>query len=228
MNLIYENTQETQALYRERRSRDVKDEKIVGEFLDAYFYPTFSTTISRNTDRATQIRGLDVTVTNEEGFKYTIDEKAATRWAGRYLPTFAHEINSVNIYGKVYNGWLMDAHSASDYLVEVWIDATNTIDGKLIDYTSITDATIVLIKKKDLYNYFHSKDITSTALMEVGNELRMRGDYCTYYKGFKITCQQPPIQERAANILIPRDTLINTISCYAAQIKDGKVIPLRK
>lgn len=227
MNYTYTNTESSQADYKIRRSRDVKDEKIVGDFLDNYFYPTFTTTITRNTDKATQIQGLDITVTDNEGFSYTIDEKAATRWAGRNLQTFAHEISSVNVAGSVYDGWLLDFHSASDYLVEVWIDGVNTIDGRLNDYTNISDATIVLIKKKDLYSYLRSKNISSIKLKEIGEYLRNYSMPSDYYNGFKITCQLNN-QERAANILIPRSTLINTIGRYAVQIKNGKVIPLRK
>lgn len=48
-----------------------------------------------------------------------------------------------------------------------------------------------------------------------------------YYNGFKVT-QQMNYQEHAVNILIPRDTLINTISRYAVRIKNGKVEVLRK
>lgn len=224
----YENTQELQSNYRTRRSRDEKDEKIVGDFLDRYFYPTFCTTITRNTDKDTQINGLDVTVDGINGIEYTIDEKAATRWIGRNLQTFAHEISCVNVNGKTYNGWLLDFNSSSDYLVEVWVDNVNSTDGYLHDYTNITDATVAMIKKDDLYRWLKTNHIKSTELLELGEILRERGDFSQMYKGFKVICQQPPIQERAANILIPRSTLVNTIACYAVQIKNNKVETLRK
>lgn len=213
--------------YKIRRKKDEQDEKIVGEYLDNYFYPTFTTSITRNTDKATQITGLDVTVTDLEGFDYTIDEKAATHWAGKNLQTFAHEISSVNISGRAYDGWLLDFHSSSNYLVEVWIDGVNTIDGKLNDYTNITDCTIVLIKKSDLWKYLKYKNISSSSLKELGEKLRNFNMSYDYYNGFKVT-QQMNYQEHAVNILIPRSTLINEISRYAVRIKNGEVIPLRK
>lgn len=213
--------------YKIRRKKDEQDEKIVGEYLDNYFYPTFTTSITRNTDKATQIAGLDVTVTDLEGFDYTIDEKAATHWAGKNLQTFAHEISSVNVSGRTYDGWLLDFHSSSNYLVEVWIDGVNTIDGKLNDYTNITDCTIVLIKKNDLWNYLKYKNISSSSLKELGEKLRNFNMSYDYYNGFKVT-QQMNYQEHAVNILIPRSTLINEISRYAVRIKNGEVIPLRR
>lgn len=211
--------------YKERRTKDERDEKIVAKYLDTYFYPTFTVTTTRNTDKATQIAGLDVTVTDSEGYNYTIDEKAATNWVGRNLQTFAHEVSSVNVSGITYDGWLLDFKSASDYLVEVWVDdAKDTI---LTDYTDITDTTIALIKKQDLWNYLKRKNISSIKLKELGEKLRNFNMPYEYYNGFKVT-QQMNYQEHAVNILIPRDTLINTISQYAVRIKDGKVETLRK
>ena len=211
--------------YKERRTKDERDEKIVAKYLDTYFYPTFTVTTTRNTDKATQIAGLDVTVTDSEGYNYTIDEKAATHWVGRNLQTFAHEVSSVNVSGITYDGWLLDFQSASDYLVEVWVDdAKDTI---LTDYTDITDITIALIKKQDLWNYLKHKNISTIKLKELGEKLRNLNMSYEYYNGFKVT-QQMNYQEHAVNILIPRDTLINTISQYAVRIKDGKVEVLRK
>lgn len=152
--------------YKERRTKDERDEKIVAKYLDTYFYPTFTVTTTRNTDKATQIAGLDITVTDSEGYNYTIDEKAATRWVGRNLQTFAHEVSSVNVSGRTYDGWLLDFNSASDYLVEVWVDDAK--DTTLTDYTDITDITIALIKKQDLWNYLKHKNISSIQLKELG------------------------------------------------------------
>lgn len=211
--------------YRERRTKDERDEKIVAKYLDTYFYPTFTVTTTRNTDKATQIAGLDVTVTDSEGYNYTIDEKAATHWVGRNLQTFAHEVSSVNVSGKTYDGWLLDFHSTSDYLVEVWVDDAK--DTTLTDYTDITDITIALIKKQDLWSYLKHKNVSSTQLKELGEKLRNFNMPYDYYNGFKVT-QQMNYQEHAVNILIPRDTLINTISQYAVRIKNGKVETLRK
>ena len=183
-------------------------------------------TLVENTNKKSVVNGL-IRFVNEY-LEYTIDEKAATRWIGRNLQTFAHEISSVNVNGEAYNGWLLDFNSSSDYLVEVWVDGVNSTDGYLHDYSNITDATIALVKKSDLYQWLKSKDIKSTELLELGEMLREQGLNSQMYKGYKVICQQPPIQERAANILIPRSTIINTISCYAVQIKNNKVNTLRK
>lgn len=213
--------------YQERRCKDEKDEKIVGRFLDTHFYPTFTIDTTRNTDKDTQITGLDVTVSDANGYQYTIDEKAATHWAGKNLQTFAHEVSSIDVAGKEYDGWLLDFNSSSEYLVEVWIDGLNSENGKLNDYTNITDCTIALIKKSDLWTWLKKKNISSTGLKELGEKLRNYNQPYEYYNGLKVTLQMN-YQEHAVNILIPRDSIINSISKYAVNIKNNKITVLRK
>lgn len=211
--------------YRIRRNKDEKDEIIVAKYLDTYFYPTWTISTTRNTDKDTQIGGLDITIVDNSGKTITIDEKAATRWIGRTLQTFSHEINSINVNGEEYDGWLLDFNSTSDYLLEVWIDDAK--DTSLNDYTDITDITIALVPKTNIWSYLKKNHISSVKLKDIGNELRERKWYYTWYNGFKITCQQNQ-QEHAANILIPRDTIINELSEYAVKIRNGKTTVLRK
>lgn len=211
--------------YRIRRNKDEKDEMIVAKYLDTYFYPTWTISTTRNTDKDTQIAGLDITIVDNSGKTITIDEKAATRWIGRSLKTFSHEISGINVNGKEYNGWLLDFNSISDYLLEVWLDDAKTTS--LNDYTDITDITIALVPKTNIWSYLKDKHISSLKLKEIGNDLREREVCYTWYNGFKVTCQQDR-QEHAANILIPRDTIINTLSTYAVRIKNGSTTVLRK
>jgi hypothetical protein len=211
--------------YRTRRRKDEKDEAIVAQYLDKYFYPNWTTTSTRNTDKETQVAGLDITVVDFKGDEITIDEKAATRWIGRSLTTFSHEISSIDVTGREYDGWLLDFDSASDYLLEVWIDDAK--DTSLNDYKDITDATIALVPKKNIWNYLKKRGIKSGKLKELGSEMRDRNMPYFYYQNLKMT-QQTNQQEHAVNILIPRDSIINYISTYAVRIKDGKITTLRK
>lgn len=220
----YTSNEEQQG-YRIRRTKDEKDEAIVAKYLDTYFYPTWTITTTRNTDKETQIAGLDLTAVDKSGKTITIDEKAATRWIGRHLNTFAHEITSINVRGEEYDGWLLDFNSASDYLLEVWLDDAK--DTSIDSYTDISDITIALVEKKELWGYLKRKNVSSRQLKEIGECLRQKNLPYTWYQGFKIT-HQVNQQEHATNILIPRDTLINTISTYAVRIQGGKITTLRK
>lgn len=211
--------------YKTRRTKDEKDEKIVAQYLDKYFYPNWTMTSTRCTDKEMQCEGLDITVVNSKGETITIDEKAATRWIGRNLPTFSHEISSIDTAGREYDGWLLNFNSASDYLLEVWIDDAK--DTKLNDYTDITDATIALVPKKNIWNYLRKNQISSRELKAVAEEMRTINKPYRYFKNFKITVQTN-CQEHSANILISRNTIVNLLSSYAVRINGGTITTLRK
>jgi hypothetical protein len=221
--------------YESRRNKDDKDEKLVGEWLDKYFYPTWTSTSTRNFDKELQIRGLDISVTSYEGIKYTIDEKAATHWIGKSLQTFAQELNSVNTKGELYTGWLFQTNSASEYLMEIWVDGVDSIDNKLHEGTDITDITITLVNKKDLLRYIAKRGGTASQLISFANDIRNYGfrhhtggscDY-DYWRDLKVVVQKE-YQERAANILIPRSVLVNEIATKSWRIKNHKITLLRK
>lgn len=211
--------------YKTRRTKDEKDEKIVAQYLDKYFYPNWTMTSTRCTDKEMQCEGLDITVVNSNGETITIDEKAATRWIGRSLSTFSHEISSIDTAGREYDGWLLDFTSRSEYLLEIWID--NAKDTKLNDYADITDATIALVPKKNIWNYLKKNQISSRELKAVAEEMRIINKPYRYFKNFKITLQTN-CQEHSANILIPRNTIVNLLSSYAVRINGGTITTLRK
>ena len=211
--------------YKTRRTKDEKDEKIVAQYLDKYFYPNWTMTSTRCTDKEMQCEGLDITVVSSKGETITIDEKAATRWIGRSLSTFSHEISSIDTAGREYDGWLLDFTSKSEYLLEVWID--NAKDTKLNNYTDITDATIALVPKKNIWNYLKKNQISSRELKAVAEEMRTINKPYRYFKNFKITVQTN-CQEHSANILIPRNTIVNLLSSYAVRINGGTITTLRK
>ena len=217
--------------YESRRKKDDKDEKIVGQFLDKYFYPTWTTTTTRNTDVATQITGLDITATGFNNVTYTIDEKAATHYVGKNLQTFAQEINTLDKTGRYRIGWLFDDNSTSEYLVEVWIDNINT---QFLDYnTDITDATVTLIKKSDLYQYLYSK-ARKEDYINLSNDIRNRGymyhqgyNYDYYYLSDLRIIVQKYYRERAANVLIPRNILVDSLATYSVRIVNHKPIVIK-
>lgn len=223
---------ETREDYYAKRAQDMKGEHVVADYLDTYFYPTWTTSTTRNYDVKTQVKGVDITVTSKKGYKFVIDEKAAIKWANNNLQTFALEIDSVNGRGELYNGWFMDATAINDYWLFVWLDVTT---GRLDSKDDIKTATVSLVKKTDMYEFLQRKGVHSEDIKQKAAEVRtMVGMLGKYYmnngrnkiKGFKITLQTDN-WEQATNILVRKDDIINSISTYSVQINNGKVIPLR-
>lgn len=229
MNYTYLNWTADDA---KRRSQDELQEKVIGQFLDAYYYPTFSTTIDRNTDKETQIHGLDITVTSSNNNVYTIDEKAAVKWANKQLNTFAFEVDSLDKNGKLYNGWLMTStnDAVNDYWLLAWIDSATTTNFNNVN--DVEQITVSLIKKTDLYNWLHKKHIDGKSLKAVANNLRSNFNYnnnntYTIINGLKVTIQ-PKVSEHAINILIPRKVLTSDVATYSAVVTKKGITVLRK
>ena len=234
---------ETNYLRADRQQQDFKGEKIVGQYLDKYFYPTFTTTVTRNDDKTTQVEGLDLTATTDDGYTYTIDEKAALWYANKELGTFAQEITSrcTGTYnphcGEIYNGWAI-SNTLNDYYVFVWIPECKTT-GKVVNATDIITADVALVNKQDMYDWYHKKGLSASDLLKKSEELRKTVDELGIYnwwdyvtdctntalkqKGYKYHINTKT-EENTVNILVSKDIILKQIATYAVRIKEGKII----
>ena len=218
----------------QRRIKDEKQEQVVGNFLDNNFYPQFTTTITRNHEKTSQLKGLDVTVTSTNQNVYTIDEKAAVQWANRNLRTFALEIDSLNKKGNLYEGWFMHGVHQNEvlnkYWLFVWVDSATTAD--FTSESEIEQVTVCLVDKRDVYSWLNKKNITKTLLETEAKELReknKKNDNFNYkfINNIKMTIQTK-YKERAINLLMPRQSLVNEIATYSAVVKKNKIEPITR
>lgn len=223
-----------------RQAKDVLGEKVVGMYLDNYFYPTFTVTETRNYDKNTQVQGVDLKV-ETTGATYVIDEKAAVAYANKDLRTFAQEITSRYTgkhpkSGLEYNGWAI-SNTLNDYYVFVWIPECKTT-GEVVSMDDIIAVDVALIKKADMYSWYHSKGLTADKLLAKSKELRRTvgmgvsnwWEYCTDCtnyslngKGYKYHINTTT-EENSVNILVDKNIILNQIASYAVRIKDGKII----
>lgn len=223
-----------------RSAKDLAGEKAVADYLDKYFYSTFSNNTERYYDKETQYKGIDLSVTGKTGDVYVIDEKAAVGYANKGLRTFAQEITSRYTgyknpnKGKIYNGWAI-SKTKNDYYVFVWIPECKTT-GVVTKSDDIIAVDVALVNKKDLFDWYHSKGITATKLLEKSNSLRytasMYYDWWKYEsectnatldnKGYKYHINTKD-EENSVNILISKDILMKDLATYSVHIKNGKI-----
>lgn len=236
MNNYYELKQD----YDKRRKKDEMGEKIIAEYLDKYFYPSWTTTVTRNTEKETQIQGVDLTATSVKDVEYVIDEKASLYYANKPLKTFAHEITSINRAGKLYNGWLV-SKTINNCYVYVWIPECKTT-GEITSIDDIIEADVALVKKEDLYNWFRKKNLTGKKLFDKSNELRHVvalgieeywsyvsecNNYSLNQNGYKYHISTKSL-ESSVNILISKDVLMNELATYSVNIKNGILTEIRR
>lgn len=108
-------------------NKNIDDESIVGEFLDKYFYPVIEKkytnnikSISRNFNISKQNKGVDVILESKTGSLINIDEKTATEYFNKDIPTFVLEISFLKD-DLLKDGWLFgEKYSDTDTYLFCW------------------------------------------------------------------------------------------------------------
>ena len=186
------------------REYDEHCEKVMGEFLDKYFYnENIEGTITRVKDRSLQVKGVDVVI-DDGDVKFYIDEKAAIRYVG--LKTFALELSFINRQGDVNTGWLLDNKKINDYFLFVWINELNGTEIK--DISSIKNVDVALVSKISIFRHLNSLGWTKNNLLEKDHRIRNNEDE---YMGniLKDKCKfsfSNHLVEKPINILLPKET----------------------
>jgi hypothetical protein len=186
------------------REYDEHCEKVMGEFLDKYFYnENIEGTITRVKDRKLQVKGVDVVI-DDGDVKFYIDEKAAIRYVG--LKTFALELSFINRQGDVNTGWLLDNTKINDYFLFVWINELNGTEIK--DISSIKNVDVALVSKASIFRHLNSLGWNKNNLLEKDRRIRNNEDE---YMGniLKDKCKfsfSNHLVEKPINILLPKET----------------------
>jgi hypothetical protein len=186
------------------REYDEHCEKVMGEFLDKYFYnENIEGTITRVKDRKLQVKGVDVVI-DDGDVKFYIDEKAAIRYVG--LKTFALELSFINRQGDINTGWLLDNKKINDYFLFVWINELNGTEIK--DISSIKNVDVALVSKASIFRHLNSLGWTKNNLLEKDRRIRNNEDE---YMGniLKDKCKfsfSNHLVEKPINILLPKET----------------------
>lgn len=186
------------------REYDEHCEKVMGEFLDKYFYnENIEGTITRVKDRRLQVKGVDVVI-DDGDVKFYIDEKAAIRYVG--LKTFALELSFINRQGDINTGWLLDNKKINDYFLFVWINELNGTEIK--DISSIKNVDVVLVSKASIFRHLNSLGWSKNNLLEKDRRIRNNDNE---YMGniLKDKCKfsfSNHLVEKPINILLPKET----------------------
>lgn len=186
------------------REYDEHCEKVMGEFLDKYFYnENIEGTITRVKDRKLQVKGVDVVI-DDGDVKFYIDEKAAIRYVG--LKTFALELSFINRQGDINTGWLLDNKKINDYFLFVWINELNGTEIK--DISSIKNVDVALVSKASIFRHLNSLGWSKNNLLEKDHRIRNNDNE---YMGniLKDKCKfsfSNHLVEKPINILLPKET----------------------
>lgn len=151
------------------RQRDSSVEKEIGKFLDRYFYPKISKEFRRFENKEDQLAGIDVQFTLPEKESIIVDEKAATHYINKDIPTFAFELSFKLSNGKDIQGWLLDTSKKTEYYLLMWIKASKTWD---LVSDDIKEVKAILIDRYKLIKYLESEGYNSEKLERAVTKIR--------------------------------------------------------
>ena len=152
------------------RNRDSDVEKQVGDFLDSYFYPKIVQDFNRYTDKPNQLIGKDVSFSFGDLKHLIVDEKAATHYINKDIPTFAFELSFLLPTKTEVVGWLLDPGKKTEYYFLMWIKAKSNWDIKKDD---IQEISATLVSRKKILNYLESITYDRGKLLRANDKIRL-------------------------------------------------------
>lgn len=179
------------------RGEDERREKLVGAFLDEYFYSQFDN-FERCEDKERQIKGIDTLFTvGEQTVK--CDEKAAVNYTN--LKTFCQEIDRVNRGGRWQIGWFVDPNLETNAYLYVFIDDADWSKDE------IRKVEALLVSKKQFKRYLASQGFDDNKMIEFAEYIKQCGVYglqapegCRWH-------YSDYLPEKPINLLASRDLL---------------------
>lgn len=191
------------------RNRDSEVEHQISLYLDENFYNKIGATVIRHSDRETQLKGTDVTLSFKDLINVSVDEKALSHYINKNIPTFAFELSFLN-KGDVIEGWLTDESKVTEYYLLIWIQANKEWD---ITKDDITQIEAYLISRKNILEYLKERGFDSNQLRNKASEIRTKCEDGAIEKnqhdGFYFYFTKERLVEKPINVIIKKSVLLS-------------------
>jgi len=151
------------------RNRDSNVEKEISKFLDYYFYPKTVKDFIRYHDKTNQLLGKDVSFSIENYNQIIVDEKAATHYINKDIPTFAFELSFLLSSHQEVTGWFLDTNKQTEYYLLMWIKAKSNWNIKKED---IQEISATLVSRKKIMDYLETISYDGEKLIRANNKIR--------------------------------------------------------
>lgn len=152
-------------------NQDLKQEQILGEYLDRTFYDKYFTNkYKRNNNINLQYEGVDIVLLDKYNRRLIIDEKAQITRFNNPTPTFAFEL-SFEKNGTRQDGWLYKDNK-TEYFMLYYFNKVDVSKSKILaDGNQIKEMDFLLVSKAKLHNYLISRGLTRETIENYANEL---------------------------------------------------------
>ena len=214
--------------------RDVKNEEILTEWIEANFLSIYSNQYDIIQDSKIQKTGVDFILNSKKIFKYDLPYKVDFKAALTYtkpikddngnkpskMPTFAFELSFLNPDKQEREGWLFgNNYSNTEYYMVAWVwaDLPNKDSGNFIranmdnfNYENIEEVEVMIIKKSKLQNYARRYGIDRESAHIYSQSMRNKNKKYTYlnkYGNFPRLHYTSFLNEEPVNLVIHNDDL---------------------
>lgn len=218
------------------RQRDSNVEKEIADFLDEFFYPKTTSFASRFEEKEDQLKGKDILIKTSKTGRIIVDEKAATHYINKDIPTFAFELSFCRYNGERVKGWLFDKSKETEYYLVMWIEA-ETDKTWLLKAKDIKRIKAVLLNRQDLIDYLEQEGFDYDETKQKEQEILRKGQsgrlykydhrYVSYFyttrldeKPINLVVKRIKLEQLATNrFLITRDE-VKTLEPLSSKYKD--------
>lgn len=190
------------------RVQDHRAERIIASFLDNHFYSRYVQNFQRFDDEVMQLKGVDVAFDYQGVIQMLVDEKAATHFVNKDIPTFAFELDFIGRDGLVKEGWLTDREKQTQYYLLVWVWAKNDMN---FDEEDIEKLEIALVSRSAIMELLKENEIDTDRLRRIADHMRSEELFGVHFKKygrpfyFSLTKH---LEEQPCNVVIHKRRLI--------------------
>lgn len=191
------------------RVRDSRVESEIAIFLDKHLYPADFTKAERVTDKSIQLQGIDVIADFDGHTRLLIDEKAATHYINKNIPTFAFELFFHDKLGILRPGWLFDDEKKSTHYLLMWLNASKDWNLRASDIKKIE---CFLIDRQKIKSLLASYGLVKSKLERINDAIKKRNETGALWKSTKrpfYIYNTEHLVEKPINVIIYKNQLKN-------------------
>lgn len=152
---------------------DMNTESEIAKFLDRHYYPKISvkngTSVKRVTDKHGQLQGKDIIV-HSRNSTYIVDEKCASYFPNRDIPTFAFELSFLSRESELREGWFINDQLETTHYMIMWITIYEL--NKPITLSNIKQLECMIIEKDKLREWLVNVGYPKTRLIAMAAYIR--------------------------------------------------------
>lgn len=186
------------------KRNDMKQEKVVTEFVYRYFFRKVFKNVEVCNDWERQQRGIDIIA---DGIRTDLKAQSSPRYINNPTKTFILELSFLNSLREEYIGWFLDSKMQTDAYAFIWIPNADCIGGRIPGIALIKEVEIMLVDKHKMKEYINS-EYSDESLLEISKYMRQHGErrLSSKLNGLHFS-HTPTLFEQPSNIVAQKEFL---------------------